>query len=98
MNALRMIIRKLADTSGSFHLYDERKIVENIISLQSNFTDIKFLYSVKCNNNKNVLKSVFGKELGADTANVREVLLSRHCGLSKEEIYYSAPGKTREDI
>ena len=95
---LLKIIRKLADTSASFYLYDERKIVENIISLQSNFADIKFLYSVKCNNNKNVLKSVFGKGLGADAASVREVLLARDCGLSKEEIYYSAPGKTLEDI
>ena len=43
------------------------------------------------------MRSVFSHGLGADAASVREIHLASECGLPKEEIYYSAPGKTRKD-
>ncbi|WP_342626772.1 hypothetical protein [Fusobacterium periodonticum] len=59
---------------------------------------MEFLYSVKCNSNVNILKSIFSEGFGADAASLAEVLMSRKLNLDKNKIYYSAPGKTSKDI
>ena len=56
------------------------------------------MYSVKNNPYINVVKTVFAQGLGADAASLNEVLLSEKLGLKEKEIYYSAPGKTENDI
>ena len=56
------------------------------------------MYSVKCNSNVNVLKSIFSEGFGADAASLAEVLMARKLDLDKNKIYYSAPGKTLKDI
>lgn len=94
----RGIIGKPLESSNNFYIYDERWIKKCVSFLQSCFPQIKFLYSIKCNNNRHVMRSVFSQGLGADAASVREIHLASECGLPKEEIYYSAPGKTRKDI
>lgn len=94
---IKDIIRRQTDTDN-FYLYDERIIHGNIACLQNSFPQIKFLYSIKCNSNKHVLRSIFRQGLGADAASAQEVLLANECGLTKNDIYYSAPGKTINDI
>lgn len=98
MADIRGIIGKLLESSDNFYIYDERWIKKCVSCLQSCFPQIKFLYSIKCNNNRHVMRSVLSQGLGADAASVREIHLASECGLPKEEIYYSAPGKTRKDI
>lgn len=98
MADVRGIIAKLVESSDNFYIYDECRIKKCVSRLQSCFPQIKFLYSIKCNNNYHVLRSVFSQGLGADAASVREVYLASECGLPKDDIYYSAPGKTRKDI
>ena len=98
MADIRGIIGKLLKSSDNFYIYDERWIKKCVSCLQSCFPQIKFLYSIKCNNNRHVMRSVFSQGLGADAASVREIHFASECGLPKEEIYYSAPGKTRKDI
>lgn len=92
------IIRNLATDCDNFYLYDERWIKRCVSRLRGCFPQIKFLYSIKCNNNRHILHSVFSQGLGADAASVQEVLLAAECGLPRNEIYYSAPGKTPKDI
>lgn len=86
---------KLCD---SFYLYDERSLTRSAQTLRDSFPGIDFLYSVKCNPHPLIIKALAEKGFGADAASLGEVLLSRECGLAPEDIYYSAPGKTPEDL
>ena len=83
---------------NSFYIYDQNTILEYTKRLKESFEGIKFLYSVKNNPYINVVKTVFDQGFGADAASLNEVLLSEKLGLKENEIYYSAPGKTENDI
>mgnify|MGYP005954920307 CR=1 FL=1 len=92
------VIEAQARQHDSFYLYDESQIVAQTQELKEKFPDIQFLYSVKCNANQTVMRSVFAQGFGADVASVGEVQKARAAGLKKEDIYYSAPGKSTQDI
>lgn len=94
----KAIIEKYAKKHDSFYLYDENCIINSINVLKENFQQIEFLYSVKCNPNSHILRSVFAQGFGADAASLGEVLLASKAGLTRDKIYYSAPGKTMEEI
>lgn len=83
---------------NSFYIYDEKTILDYTKRLKDCFKEVKFLYSVKNNPYINVVKTVFAQGFGADAASLNEVLLSEKLGLKENEIYYSAPGKTENDI
>lgn len=91
-------IKELSRRFDSFYIYEERTILTHIRQLKENFPSAAFLYSMKCNPHPGVLKSVFSQGFGADAASLGEVMLAETAGLSKEQIYYSAPGKTSSDI
>ncbi len=92
------VIEELAKYHETFYLYDEQILLENIERLKKAFSGVRFLYSMKCNPNMHILRSVFSQGLGADAASPGEVQRAAMAGLRQEEIYYSAPGKTIEDI
>lgn len=92
------LILELLKNYPSFYLYDEKIINERIDTLKAKFPKAQFLYSVKCNPDKNVLKTIFNKGFGVDAASLGEVLIAKDMGLAKNQIYYSAPGKSYEDI
>lgn len=92
------IIKEQAKQYDSFYLYDERQIMAQTQKLKAHFPDILFLYSIKCNSNQKVLNSIFSQGFGADAASAGEVEKALAAGLKKENIYYSAPGKSMEDI
>ena len=92
------VLQKCLKEHDSFYLYDENTIIESVNRLTGNFPQVRFLYSVKCNPNPHILRTVFAQGLGADAASAGEVALARETGLSADEIYYSAPGKSVEDI
>lgn len=94
----KAVIAKLAKTHDSFYLYDERCILESAKTLTTNFPQVHFLYSIKCNPNAHILRSIFSQGFGADAASLGEVLLANEAGLPKDQVYYSAPGKTLQDI
>lgn len=91
-------IEKIAESYESFYLYDEAVIRGQIAKLKGSFPGIEFLYSVKCNPNANVLRTVFKEGFGADAASAGEVRLAAGAGLGRDMIFYSAPGKTEKDI
>lgn len=84
--------------TGSFYVYDLGTVKSRLERLKGSFPGVEFLYSVKCNPNREVLKTVFSCGLGADAASLNEVKMANAEGLGREKIYYSAPGKTVEDI
>ena len=95
---LKNQICEISQKYDSFYLYDEKIIKNSISNLRKVFSEIEFLYSIKCNSNVNVLKSIFSEGFGADAASLAEVLMARKLDLDKNKIYYSAPGKISKDI
>ena len=92
------IISQYTQKWDSFYLYDESRILESTAHLKANFPHIHFIYSIKCNANAHVLRCIFQQGFGADAASLGEVLLAYKAGLSGNSIYYSAPGKSINDI
>lgn len=82
----------------SFYLYDENIVLGNIEKLKESFPNVKFLYSVKSNHHPEMLKTIFAQGIGADAASSNEVIKAFNNNVPKEEILYSAPGKSMEDI
>ena len=95
---LKTVIAQQAERYDSFYLYDERCILEHTERLKRGFPQVEFLYSLKCNPDPHVIRSVFAQGFGADAASLGEVLRAEQAGLQREQIYYSAPGKTMADI
>lgn len=98
MPVSKEIIKEIALRHDSFYLYDENSIIERTGKLRACFPDVDFLYSVKCNHNRQVLESVFSRGFGADAASLGEVLAAAEHGLQPKDIYFSAPGKTVADL
>lgn len=92
------VIIEQAKKYDSFYLYDENVIIEQIENLKHNFYGVHFLYSVKANPNPMIVKTILKKGFGVDVSSVAEVSMGIENGLCKDEIYYSAPGKTANDI
>ena len=80
------------------YIYDERKIRSALRELKEALPGVQFLYSAKCNPFEPVVRTITGEGFGIDAASVGEVLLGERCGAGEGRIYYSAPGKTREEL
>lgn len=91
-------IRELVQRYGSFYIYDKEVIDQYTGRLQNDFAGINFLYSMKANHNPDVVSFILSKGFGVDAASLNEVRMGVANGLGRNEIYYSAPGKTDEDI
>ena len=94
-NNIKEIISK---DNGSFYLYDKITVDNKINELVSAFKDYSFLYSMKSNPFPDLVKYIINKGIGIDAASAGEVKNSINYGAKPENIYYSAPGKTKEDI
>lgn len=60
--------------------------------------DMDILYSVKTNPFPPILRTLAELGFGADAASAAEVTRSIEAGFPPERIYYSAPGKTKDDL
>lgn len=92
------IIEELASRYPSFYLYEETELVQRAGGLKSAFPEAELLYSVKCNPFPPVLDTVFRQGFGADAASVGEVQAAVKQGLDASRIFYSAPGKSKEEM
>jgi len=85
-------------TVAPCYLYDEKEIRNACGELKAKLAGFDFLYSVKANPFEPIVRCVADEEFGADAASPGEVMESLKCGIDPENIYYSAPGKTKDDI
>lgn len=92
------VIVEQAKKYDSFYWYDEANMIESAKTLNSDFEDVTFLYSIKANPNPHILDTIFAQGIGADVASAAEVAMAYSRGVKKCNIQYSAPGKTRYDI
>ena len=84
--------------ADAYYLYDEAVILENLQILRKTFPDFRFFYSAKTNPNRHILETLLANGCGIDAASAGEVRLAESFGVAKENISYSAPGKTDDDI
>ncbi|MBR5533305.1 MAG: alanine racemase [Ruminiclostridium sp.] len=88
------VIKALGKTRDSFFLYDQTTILDRISRLREDFPGVSFLYSVKANPHPQVLRTIFGAGIGADAASLGEVEMAASLGLGREDIQFSAPGRS----
>ncbi len=93
--------KKISNKFGTpTYCYSEARIKENIFKFKKNFKQINPLicFSVKSNNNLQILKIIKNNNLGADVVSKGELMISLKAGISPDKIVYSGVGKTYEDI
>ena len=91
-------VTAISSKCDCFYLYSESSILERTAKLKTELPSVDFLYSIKCNHNPTVAETVFLQGFGADAASLGEVRIAFEHGVSPGDIYYSAPGKSYEDI
>ena len=76
-----------------FHVYDERAIRENARAVQEAFSwnpGFREYFAVKANANPTLLQILHEHGCGCDCSSLTELLLSEACGITGEEIMFSA--------
>ena len=87
-------ILALARENAPCYLYEYDVMQRQVETLRQTFPQYDLLYSIKANPFPPVVRALAGLGLGADAASAPEVLLSRRCGIAREDIFFSAAGKT----
>ena len=92
---------KIAKKYGTpIYCYSKNKIIRNIIKFKNNFESIKPLicFSVKSNNNLQILKLIQQYQLGADVVSKGELIAALKAGIPSKKIVFSGVGKTADEI
>ena len=93
------ILEKIRAEHGTpFYIYDGKVISEQASILRDTFPDFGILFSVKANPFLPILKKMASLGIGADAASAKEVSLALEAGMPAEDIYYSCPAPTEEDL
>lgn len=87
-----------AEHSTPFYIYDGKMISEQASILKKTFPGFHVLFSVKANPFLPILKKMAALGIGADAASAKEVDLALEAGMPTENIYYSCPAPTKEDL
>ena len=82
------------------YCYSYNKLRKNIIDFKKNFRSFSPLicFSIKSNNNVQLLKEIKKFGLGADVVSLGELLLSLKAGINPKKIVFSGVGKTSKEI
>jgi diaminopimelate decarboxylase len=92
-------VEDLAEQFGTpFYIYSEDSLRERLNILQDSFKGFDIFYSFKTNPNPDICRYIKRSGYFADTASIGELRLAVKCGFEKNEIIYSSPGKTKNDI
>ena len=94
-------IRSLSNKiSTPFYCYSFDRLKNNINEFKKNFSKINPLicFSVKSNNNLNILKIIKNFGLGADVVSKGELLRALKAGIKPQKIVFSGVGKTPDEI
>lgn len=84
----------LARQHAPCYIYSRNILTAQVESLRRAFPGFDILFSVKANPFPPVVQALAALGIGADAAASREVALAAQCGIAKEDIYFSAAGKT----
>ncbi len=89
----------LLNAHGSpLYVYDETVIARQLNLLRETFPGFSPLYSLKTNPHPAICRFMATNELGIDAASSFEVNRALEAGIAPENIFYSAPGKSRAHL
>lgn len=92
-------LQALADQYGCpYYLYEEEIIARQLDLLRAALPDFQILYSVKTNPHPAIIRYLAAGGVGADAASSYEVERALAGGMAPGRIFYSAPGKTADQI
>lgn len=92
------IINIASKYDNPIYLYNADVIKKQIKKVKTHFHDFNILYSMKCNPYEGILRLMHDNGVGIDAASMNEVHMAVHQGIEKNNIYYSSPGKTADDL
>ncbi len=78
--------------------YEQTAILDACHTLQAQLSQFSFIYSIKTNPFYPIIQTVAKEGFGADAASKEEVFKSLRAGIPAEKIYYSTPGRRKEDL
>ncbi len=83
-----------------FHIYDEKRILENAKRLKDAFSwaDFKEYYAVKACPNPHILKSLKTLGFGTDCSSIAELIMSERVGIVGEDIMFTSNDTPVEDF
>lgn len=93
-----MLTREMIADKTPCYIYDEAMIRAQAKTLLSAVKGFDFLFSIKTNPFLPLVRVLAAAGIGADAASAGEVDISLAAGMPKTDIYYSAAGKTRQDL
>jgi len=97
-DVLDIITRFELQPGTSFYAYNLSTCIGRVEYIKENFKNWNLLYSMKANPNHVILKNIIECNVGIDAASKQEVFWARKLGCQKENIFFSAPGKTKNDL
>ena len=82
------------------YCYSINKLKNNIKEFQNNFKSIDpiICFSVKSNNNLEILRVIKSYNLGADVVSMGELMIALKARIPAKKIVFSGVGKTKEEI
>ncbi|MCL2664540.1 MAG: hypothetical protein FWE82_02910 [Defluviitaleaceae bacterium] len=90
---------KLADKHGTpLYVYDAEAILKAVNKVKTSIAGFNLIYSVKANPFISILRLMSDNGVGIDAGSKNEALDSIKAGHYPENIYFSAPGKSRKCI
>ncbi len=75
-------------------MYSLKRVLENYHALHNAFPDAEIHFSVKSNNNPDILRTLIAAGAGVDTVSAGEIHLARKAGAQAEDIVFAGVGKT----
>lgn len=101
-NRLFPSLRAVADYFGTpFHIYDEAGIRETGAALKTAFSGVdefREFYAVKALPNPRILEIMKSMGFGFDCSSITELMLSRDCGATPEEIMFTSNNTSGEEF
>ncbi|MCG8591396.1 MAG: diaminopimelate decarboxylase [Proteobacteria bacterium] len=94
-------VREIADSVGTpVYIYSAAALAERLRALGEAFAGVRHLvcFSVKCNGNLAVLRTLCRGGAGADITSVGELARAQRAGIPGDRIVYSGVGKRRDEI
>lgn len=93
----KKIIKELAGKYGTpLYIYDRQILTGEIDKYKRFFSNV--FYALKANSNKDLLKIIKQKGLGAEVVSGGELKKALDCGFKPEKIIFSGVGKTGEEL
>ena len=89
----------MAEELGTpLYVYEKDAILAQLARLKRTFPGVTILYSLKCNPFEPVCRLLAGRTCGFDAASPGEVHKALASGQTPDNILYSAPGKSLDDL